>query len=175
MPKRTEAMIVEETQRVLTVLQENANEDISVIAKRCHMSKDKLVKTIRHLERNQKIWGYTAVVDEHCLPLKKFVLLFKRNAEKFDGSLLSKNALEKFKAEYEPLGVRIDSSYFIYGEYDWLVIFNAQDLAAAKKFNVILFDHFPGLTEKASLMEVLLTHRAHYIVNPDQSKLREIV
>ncbi len=168
-------MIVEETRSVLAALQRNAKENAATIAKQCHMSKNKLLKTIRHLEKNQKIWGYSAVVDEDVFPYKKFVLLIKRNSEKMDASVLSKTSRENFEHVYNELGVRIEGSYCIYGEYDWLILFTARDLGQAKKFNSILFDHYSGFMENAHLMEVLFTHRAHFILNPNPSTLFEIL
>jgi DNA-binding Lrp family transcriptional regulator len=175
MPKRNNATIAEETRNVLIALQENAKENITAIAKECHMSKEKLSRTIRHLEKNHKIWGYTAIVDEQDLPYKKFILLLKRTMEKFDDTKMDDMISKKFKQLYEPLGVRIESTYYIHGEYDWVVIFTAPDLLQAKKFSTILFDHYPGYAKKVNIMEILFTGRAHYVLNPDQSKLREIL
>jgi len=168
-------MVTEESRNVLDALQRNAKENIAVIAKECHMSKEKCSRMIRHLEKTGKIWGYSAVVDEHELPYKKFVLLLKRTTKKYDEATLDRIEMEQFKKEYEPLGVRIESSYYLHGEYDWLVIFTAADLVHAKKFSSILFDHYPGIAEKVNIMEILYVNRVHFIKNPDQSKLREYI
>jgi len=175
MPKRNNALIAEETQNVLAALQNNAKENITTIAKQCHMSKEKLSRTIRHLEKNHKIWGYTAIVDEQDLPYKKFILLLKRTMEKFDVTKIDDMVTKQFTPLYEQLGVRIESTYYIHGEFDWVVIFTAPSLLQAKKFSKILFDHYPGFAEKVNIMEILFTGRAHYVLNPDQSKLREIL
>jgi DNA-binding Lrp family transcriptional regulator len=175
MPKRTKEMIAEETRNVLAALQQNAKGSIATIAKECHMSKAKCSRTIRHLERTRKIWGYTAIVDERELPSKKFILLLKRTAEKFDETKVDDIVAKQFKHLYEPLGVRIESTYYIHGEYDWALIFTAPDLLQAKKFSQILFDHYPGFAAKVNIMEILFTGRAHYVLNPDHSKLREIL
>jgi DNA-binding Lrp family transcriptional regulator len=175
MPKRTKEIIVEETCNVLAALQENAKENIPMIAQQCHLSKQKLLRTIRHLEKIKKIWGYTAIVDEHDLPYKKFILLLKRTMKKFDETKMNDVVANQFMPLYEPLGVRIESSYYIHGEYDWALIFTAPDLLQAKKFSKILFDHYPGYAEEVNIMEILFTGRAHHILNPNQSKLREIL
>ena len=175
MPKRNNALIAEETQNVLAALQNNAKENITTIAKQCHMSKEKLSRTIRHLEKNHKIWGYTAIVDEQDLPYKKFILLLKRTQKKFDDKTLDEITRDKFKNAYEPMGITIESSYYVNGEYDWMVIFTASDLILAKKFSNILFEHHPGIAEKVNLMQIIFTQRDHYITNPDQTNLREFV
>jgi DNA-binding Lrp family transcriptional regulator len=175
MPKQSKEKIAEETQNVLAALQQNAKENLTKIAQQCHMSKEKILRTIRHLEKNQKIWGYTAIVDEQDLPYKKFILLLKRTMEKFDDTKMDDMISKRFKPLYEQLRVRIESTYYIHGEYDWVVVFTAPDLLQAKKFSKILFDHYPGYAEKVDIMEILFTGRAHYVMNPDQSKLREIL
>jgi DNA-binding Lrp family transcriptional regulator len=175
MPKRTKETIAEETRNVLVALQKNAKENIAKIAKECHMSKGKCLKTIRHLEKTQKIWGYTAIVDERELPSKKFVLLLKRTMKKFDDATLDDIVARQLSQEYKPLGVRIESTYYIHGDYDWMVIFTTADLIRAKKFSSMLSDEYPGIAEKKTIMEILYTNTAHYIPNPDQSKLRELI
>ena len=165
----------EETRNVLAALQQNAKGNIATIAKECHMSKAKCSRTIRHLEKTQKIWGYTAIVDERDLLYNKFILLLKRSRDKLVEINLDDVVAKEFKQLYEPLGVRIESTYYLQGDYDWVVVITAPDLWRAKKFSHILFDHFPMFDKNVNIMEVLFTRRAHYIVNPDQSKLRELL
>jgi DNA-binding Lrp family transcriptional regulator len=174
MPKRSEEMIAEDARKILATLQKNAKENFNTIAKQCHMSKEKLLRTIRHLEKNHKIWGYSAIVDgqEHC---EKFILLLKRTGKKYDDSTLDEIELHQFKNVYEPMGVTVESSYYINGEYDWMIIFTASNLIQAKKFSTILFDYYPGIAEKVNLMQIIFTQRAHYIPNPDQTRLREFL
>jgi hypothetical protein len=95
--------------------------------------------------------------------------------KKFDETKMNDVVANQFMPLYEPLGVRIESSYYIHGEYDWALIFTAPDLLQAKKFSKILFDHYPGYAEEVNIMEILFTGRAHHILNPNQSKLREIL
>jgi uncharacterized protein with GYD domain len=73
------------------------------------------------------------------------------------------------------MGITMESSYYINGEYDWMVVFTTADLIQAKKFSTILFDHYSGMAEKVNLMQIIFTNRAHYIPNPDQTKLREFM
>lgn len=168
-------MIAEDTRKVIAALQKNAKESVATMAKHCQMSEQRFVRTMKYLERNNKIWGYTAIVDEREHGVHKFVLLLKRTAEKFDPETLDDITMNQFKKDYAPLGVTIESSYYLHGEYDWLVIFTAADLIQAKKFSKILFDHYPGIAAKVALMQVIFTNRAHHISNPDQTKLREFI
>jgi len=175
MPNRSTEMMAKDTRKILAELQKDGKENIDTIAKQCDMSKQKLLRTIKQLEKNHKIWGYTAIVDDQEQHVNKFILLLKRTGEKFNHDSLDEIELKKFKDAYEPMGVTIESSYYIHGEYDWAVIFTASDLMQAKKFSQILFNQYPGKAEKVNLMEILFTQRAHYISNPDQTKLREFI
>ena len=175
MPKQSKEKITDETQNVLIALQQNAKENLTTLAQQCHISKQKLQRIIRHLEKNRNIWGYTAIVDEEDAPYKKFVLLLKRSMKPFNDTKADELVEKRFAQWFEPLGVRIESTYYVHGDYDWVLIFTAPDLLQAKKFSQILFEHYPGVAEKVSIMEVLFTGRAHYVMNPDQSKLREIL
>jgi DNA-binding Lrp family transcriptional regulator len=175
MPKRSKEKIAEDTQMIIAELQKNGKEHIDLIAKQCHISKQKLLRTITQLEKNHKIWGYTAIVDEQEQHLKKFILLLKRTGKKFNLNALDEIELHQFKNEYTPMGITIVSSYYVNGEYDWMVIFTATDLIQAKKFSTLLFDHYPGMAEKVNLMQVIFTNREHYIPSPDQTKLREFM
>lgn len=168
-------MIAEDSRKILVELQKGGKENIDTIAKKCEMPKQKLLRIIKQLEKNHKIWGYTAIVDEHEQHVAKFILLLKRTGEKFNHDTLDEIELNKFKDMYEPMGVSIESSYYIHGEYDWAVIFTAADLIQAKKFSVILFNQYPGIAEKVNLMQIIFTQTEHYISNPDQSKLREFL
>lgn len=174
MPKRSEEQIVQDAQRILTALQKKGREDIRAIAQECQMSKERLLRTIRHLEKIHTIWGYTAVIEgqDH---VEKFILLLKRTTEKFDNKALEEIMSHRFKEFYEPMGVTIESSYYVSGEYDWMIVFTASDLIQAKKFSSILFEHYPGIAAKVDLMQVLYTERDHFIPNPDLSKLREFL
>jgi DNA-binding Lrp family transcriptional regulator len=175
MPKRSQGMIEEDTLRLLVALQKNAKENINTIARQCHMSKERCIRTIKHLEKNHTIWGYTAIVDDQDPHVKKFVVLVRRTIKKFDEHALDEIVSTQFRNVYSPLGVTIESSYYIHGDYNWMVIFTAPDLIQAKKFSKILFDFYPGIAAKVDLMQIIFTNKAYYIPNPDQTKLKEYI
>jgi uncharacterized protein with GYD domain len=37
-------------------------------------------------------------------------------------------AADKLKKIYLKMGITIDSSYYVHGEFDWILLFTAQDL-----------------------------------------------
>jgi DNA-binding Lrp family transcriptional regulator len=173
MPKQNHERMEEDSWRILAALQRNAKENIATIARQCHISKERCVRTIKNFEKNRRIWGYTAIVDDRDLQVKKFILLLKRTVKKFDERTLDEIVADQFISAYAPLGVSVESTYHVHGEYSWVVIFTAPDLIQAKKFSKILFDSYPGMASDVQLMQVVYTNRAYHIPNPDQSMLRE--
>jgi DNA-binding Lrp family transcriptional regulator len=175
MAKSSIQRIKDDGRKVLAELQKHSKENIDLIAKNCGFSRQKVWRYVKRFEENRLIWGYTAVVDEQKQGVQKFILLLKRTQKKFDDKTLDEITRDKFKNAYEPIGVTIESSYYVNGEYDWMVIFTASDLIQAKKFSNILFEHHPGIAEKVNLMQIIFTQRDHYITNPDQTNLREFL
>jgi DNA-binding Lrp family transcriptional regulator len=175
MSKRSKEQIQDDQMKILAELRKNSNECIDTIAKNCGFSKQKVSKIIKQMEKNHLIWGYTVVDDVQKQNLQKFILLLKRTNEKFDRNTLDNISRHLFKNEYIPMGITIDSTHRIHGDYDWVVIFLAPNLIEAKKFSAILFDKFPGIAKDVNLMQIIFTNRAHYILNPDQTKLREFL
>jgi len=81
MAKSSREQIHIDEMKILAELQKNSNESIDSIAKHCGFSRQKVWKTIKHLEESRMIWGYTAIVDEQLQGLQKFILLIKRSMQ----------------------------------------------------------------------------------------------
>ncbi len=67
------------------------------------------------------------------------------------------------------------SSYYGHGEYDWVLIFTANELQDVKKFINLLFSAYPGIVEKINLFQILHTQRDHRISNLNQEILNEFL
>jgi uncharacterized protein with GYD domain len=120
------------------------------------------------------IWGYTAIVDEQKQGLQKYLLLLKQSnlpIEKKSADDITYNRLENM---YLEMGITMEDSYYLHGEYDWAIIFTTDDLRNAKKFTDILIRNYPGIITKFSLIRILYAQREHHIKNPDPSKLTEM-
>jgi thiol-disulfide isomerase/thioredoxin len=85
---------------------------------------------------------------------------------------IAKDKLEKIISK---MGVTIESSYYGHGEYDWILLFTANDLKQAKKFADLLLGAYPGIVAKISLFQTLFIQREHRVPNPDQEKLSEFL
>jgi DNA-binding Lrp family transcriptional regulator len=161
--------------KILKELRKNSKISIETIAKNCGVSRQKVYRIIKHLEETHMIWGYTAITDEYKQGLQKFILLIKRSSERIEKSTADTIAWSRLEHTYDELGISIESSYYLHGEYDWVLIFTAIDLRHAKKFGGLLVENYPGLISKMNLMQILFSNREHYVYNPDPKKLSEFL
>jgi Lrp/AsnC family transcriptional regulator, leucine-responsive regulatory protein len=174
MVKSSKKQMQDDENKVLEELTKNSKENIDTIAKHCGFSRQKVWRIIRQLEESHIIWGYTAIVDEQKQGLQKFIMFFKRSLKMFDKEAAEEVNLDGILQEYLKIGIKIESSYHIHGEYDWIIIFTAKDLIHAKKFCNLLLTKYPGIIQQITLSSILYTPRNHYIINPDSLKAKDI-
>jgi len=160
---------------VLSELQKHSNNNIETIAKNCGFSRQKVGRIIKKLEENKIIWGYTTIFEVEHQALQKFLLLIKRTMNVVDETTIENIIFARSEKEYQQIGVTIESSYYIHGEYDWALIFTAKDLKHAKKFSSILSGNYADIIQKTVLMQILYAQRNHYIINPNLAKLKEFI
>jgi len=165
----------QDVMKVIDALEQNSKKNIDEIAKSCGFSRQKVWRIIKKLEGNRNIWGYTAIVDAKIKDLQKFMLSIKRSQKMLDKKSINEIAYERLGKIILNLGVTIESSYYVHGEYDWILIFTAKNLRDAKKFTNILFSAYPGIIDKVNLSQILFSQRDHRIENPDQMKLMEFL
>lgn len=165
MAKKTKDQQQLDEEKVLAQLQKNAKENLETIARHCGFSRQKTWRIIKDLEDNKKIWGYSAILDSEKQGLQKFMLFFKRSnrpLSREETDEIAHTRLEKIKGD---LGITVLSSYRIHGEYDWVTVFTAKDIVAAKKFSDALMQKFSG-AQTIQMSQVLFTVREHCIENP---------
>ena len=175
MAKNSREQIEQDEKKLLSELVKNSNENIDTIAKHCGFSRQKTWRIIKQLETSHKIWGYTAIFDAETQGLQKFMLSIKRSGKTLDKKILTQVANDRLDKTISNLGVTIESSYYLHGEYDWILIFNTKKLQDAKKFTDIILGAHPGIVEKADLSQILFIQRDHRIANPDQGKLKDFL
>jgi DNA-binding Lrp family transcriptional regulator len=161
--------------KIVSELRKNAKTSIETIAKNCGLSRQKVYRIIKHLEENHIIWGYTAIIDEYEQGLQKFILLLKRTNQPIEKNTVDTIARSRLEHTYLELGVSIESSYYLHGEYDWAMVFTAANLRHAKKFATLLVENYPGLITKMNLMQVLFSGREHHVFNPNPDRLAELL
>jgi len=153
--------------KILDELRKNAKTSIETIAKNCGVSRQKVYRIIKHLEDTHAIWGYTTVIDDRMQHSQKFIFLIKRTNKPVTKGTAESIAWNRLEHMYAYLGISIESSHFLHGEYDWAIIFTAEDLRHAKKFGDLLAQNYPGFIAKMILMQVLFSSKDHYLYNPD--------
>jgi len=161
--------------KVLSELVKNANKNIETIAKLCGFSKQKTWRIIKRLEAKELIWGYTAVFDEKKMGLKHFMVLIKRSMKRLDESTINKIVSRKLEDVIKELGITIESSSYVHGDFDWILTFTAKDIVQAKKFSDALVTFHPGVIDNVSIVETLMYIKKHYILNPEKARLKEFL
>jgi DNA-binding Lrp family transcriptional regulator len=173
--KTSQKKHLEDEEKILSELQRNSKSSVETIAKRCGLSRQKVFRIIKNLEQNHTIWGYGAIINHQMQRRQKFELLIKRSSQKLQQTTVDAITVSQLEPMYEAMGIFIESSYYLHGEYDWALIFTAQDIRHATKFKSFLLEHFPGIITQTTLMQILFTQREHFIFNPDQTKLQEML
>ena len=175
MPKTNKDQVSKDEMAILSELHRNPRKNIEAIAQHSGFSKQKVSRIISRLEQNKMIWGYTAITDENRQGLQKFMLLLKQSMKIVDKKTSEEISLSRLEDVYSGIGITIETSYFIHGDYDWILIFTANDLKHAKKFCSLLMTKYPGLISRYTLIQILYSPRNHYILNPNPKKLREVL
>jgi len=175
MPKISKKQQIEDEQKILAELQKNSKKNIDMIAKDLGYSKQKVSRIILQLEKNNKIWGYSTIIDNEKQNLQKFILFLKRSNKPFDKKDFNDIVMTRLKQLYTNLGITIQNSYSIHGEYDCVIIFTAKDIIQARKFCDLLMDRYSKNTKKIHLSQILFTLREHYILNPEPMKMKDFL
>jgi len=175
MPKGAETLIKEDERKVLHELLEDSGQSVNVIAKKLGFSRQKVWRIIKQLEKNNTIWGSTAVVDETKIGQKSYTVLIRRTTEPLSGELTSKIIKRNIEPAAKKLGVMIDSSFYVHGMYDWIICFSAEDIGDAKQFGDVLLRAYTGYIADLQILETLFWIQKHGRINPEREKLKKFL
>jgi len=175
MAKSSRDQIDKDEKKILSELVKNSDEKIETIAKHCGFSRQKTWRFIKQLEEKGLIWGYTAIFDGEKIGLKHFIFMAKRTMKQLEGKTADKIVSRKLEDLVAELGITIESSFYVHGEYDWVITFTAKDIKQAKKFSNSFVALYPGVIEKMTIMQTLMFIRKQYILNPEKMKLKEFL
>ena len=168
-----ETMKIEE-QKVIDVLEQHAKDSISELGKRCGLSPQKVARIIKNLEKEKRIWGYSAVADSEQKNLKYFVLLLKRSTVHLDDTMKKEVTLDKLDNSL-PDGIKIDDILITHGMHDAVVTFYAPDIMTAKKVVDGLFGRLGKYFGGYQLLETLFPVRKNGFKNPQIKNLVEYI
>ncbi len=175
MVKNSQEHIREDERKFLLELQKNSNENIDTIAKHCGFSRQKTWRMKKQLEENHGIWGYSAIVDTEKQGLKKFILSLKRSNQSLEKKDIDDIMNGRIGDMYEKLGIRILTTYYVQGEFDWVVIFTAEDIKQALKVQDLLTNKLSYAFEEINLSQVLFALREHTVINPNRGSLKNLI
>ena len=174
MPKSSKEQIDIDEKKIIIELQINSKENIDVIAKRCGFSRQKVWRIIKRLEKNKTIWGYSAVIDSDKLNIKRYIMLIKRSSAPAAEAIGKIIDLTAHKMGLE-IGVDVESSSYLHGEYDWMIIFTTSDIKNAKRFNEVINREYYNVISDIVIMEDIFSVKKCGQVNPEVHKLKEFI
>ncbi len=175
MPKRSKKNIIQDERKIMEELQNDAHQDYDTMSKKCGCSRQKVWRFINRIEKDHSIWGYTAIVNYEKQDLKHFTLLMKRSMNPLNEKIIENIISRKIEKMALDFGVSIESSYYVHGEYDWILTFTAPNIKQAKKVCDSLIRLNPGIIERSILLETLFFVKRNHILNPDVNKLKEFI
>jgi len=172
MAKNSRKQIEKDKRKIIGELLKNSNKSINEIAKTCGFSRQKVWRIIKDLEKNQTIWGYTAVVDEEKLDKKSYMALIKRNNEPVSKKLVDDIIGRKMEKKANEIDVTITESLYTHGIYDYILCFEARNIRDAKKFCESVNRQFKGFIKEIHLLDGMFSVKKFGIENPEVEDLK---
>jgi DNA-binding Lrp family transcriptional regulator len=166
--------IKNDEKKLIYEFQHNARDSLDKIAKKCGFSRQKVLRIIKKLEKEKKIWGYSAIIDNEKFNLKRYLILIRRSTEPIDDAISKIIELTLHKKGKE-IDVFIEFSSYIYGRYDWMLIVTAKDITSVKKFSNILEKEYRNVISEVLIIEELFSVTKNGITNPNLEKLRDFI
>ena len=166
--------IKNDEKKLIYEFQNNARDNLEALAKRCGFSRQKVIRIIKKLEKEKKIWGYSALIDNEKFNLKRYLILIRRSTEPIDDAI-SKIIELTLQKKGKQIDVFIECSSYIFGRYDWMLIVTAKDITNVKKFSNILEKEYGHVISEVHILEELFSVTRNGISNPNIEKLRDFV
>ena len=173
MVKTSKNQVKTDEQKIIQILKQNSNESINNIAKKCNFSRQKVWRIIKHLEKTNNIWGYTAVIDEEKQGLKNYIVLLKRTNAPLNKKIVDNIINREIENSAGTNDIIIENSAYLNGIYDWMICFNAENIRMAKNFCELLNKIYEGYITDVQLLENIFSVKKNGIDNPEIEKLGE--
>jgi DNA-binding Lrp family transcriptional regulator len=171
MPKSSLTRLIEDEEKILDILQINAQASIDDIAKKCGFSRQKVWRIIKKLEEEKTIWGYTAICDQERYDLKHFIMLMKRNTTPIDQKIMQEVLTTRLDDLIPDSIIHIEDIEYVHGSYDGIFSFLAPDLITAKKFCDRFKETFNQYVAGVELLEGIFFIRNQRLRNPNLDKI----
>ena len=171
MPKVSKEQMKDDAEKVIQHLVEDSSQSPYEIATKCGFSRQKVWRIINRLEEENRIWGYTAVVDENKLGLNIFFALTRNKVQPAESiEKIIKSVKEKKVCK---LGINVLGNYYLNGVYDWITIFTAKDITDAKIFCSYIQKEYGEYVERIDLLENVFPIIQFGKINPEINQLKK--
>jgi len=175
MPKSSKKQISEDEKKIIAEMQNNSGDSIENIAKNCGFSRQKIWRIKKRLEKNKTIWGYSAIVDDEKLDVKRYMMLVKLKHLPIDNEVeknMIEGTIDKLGAE---MGISVKDSFWLNGNYDYMVCFSADNLKKAKKFQEIFIRTYNSNIAELQLIENIVTIKKDGFMNPKIIETKKLI
>jgi len=160
--------------RFLKRLFDDPTRSVRALASDLKSYRQKVWRHKRRLEEDHVVWGYTAVVDEAALGDVMYLVLMKMKP--LDRQLAELIIRRQTMGEFHRQRVRLLNVLYVNGEYDWLVMFSAQDHATARRYyDSLRVSYSDFLLDKPVIIDVNFPLIREGKVNPELKRLYEFV
>jgi DNA-binding Lrp family transcriptional regulator len=172
MAKNDKISIEADERKVIDQLLKDSRQSPHEIAKRLGFSRQKVWRIIKKLEKNKVIWGYTAAIGDDRFEKNTYFALItiKTPILPLVKDIISKTKKLEFSKK---LGADIICAHYLNGLYDWVVVFSANDIRAAKKICNFIQVSYPEYVERIVLLESVFPLLEFRMLNPNIEKLDE--
>ncbi len=174
MAKNSKKQIEKDEKKIIDELLKNSNKSINKIAKTCNFSRQKVWRIIKNLEKNKTIWGYTAVINEEKLQRKAYMVLIKRTNQPITKKMLDAIINRSMEEKAKHTNVKIVSSLYTNGIYDWVICFETDNIKNAKRFCEGLSKEFSGFIKELHLLDKMFSVKKCGIENPNIEALSDM-
>ena len=173
MPKHSRDNVKEDIKRIVDELKLNAKDSLNNLAEKLNFSRQKIWRIITKLEKEKKIWGYTTVVDDKAFGYQQYFILIKRSNVPASEKILEIITSREVKNKLSEIDISIVGSYYVHGEYDWVIIVNAKDIQQVKNTVEIFYKKLRNFISKVNILEVLFPLEKCGIENPSSEDIQE--
>lgn len=159
---------------LLNLLLEDPTIGINEMAKKLNINRQTVWRIKKKLEKNRKIWGYTAIIDRCKLNERAYLIFGKTKPinKRFLDTLLNRILGNKPYLE----NIRTLDMFYVSGNYDWILRFSAPDHLTAKKYvNALRETYADQLFEKPVLVDIDFCLIAEGKKNPELKKLYDFI
>jgi DNA-binding Lrp family transcriptional regulator len=173
MGKNSLKQIEQDEKKIIEKLSKKANKSINDIAKSCHFSRQKVWRIIKNMEKNNTIWGYTAVINPEKLNKKRYVMLLKKTNRPVSKEIINQIISREIANKVKKWGIEFINSAYMNGKYDYIISFYANNIKDAKNVEELYYRLYPGLISEIDMHEEIFTVQRCGINNPEINKFRD--